>query len=307
MRIIVSSLLLLAILAAAGTAVLVKGFLDSEQTIQVETPIEREVTPQKETYVLVTEDELLSGKEISSRDVSFRPWPEELLNGEFIVSNKSDSKTIDEFVGAIARITIPAGIPLTNDMVFRRSSAGFLTGILSPGMRAISVAIQPQTGAAGFILPGDFVDVIVTYDFQSNDQRQGNSTRRAAETILEEIRVVAVNQELDGSEEEAIVATTITLEVTPKGAETISLGGQVGKIHLSLRSLSRLETETQETFTTDYEIFEALTISLEPEEEAEELNASRYVPKEVARTKETTPQVKIYRGVTESMSSLPSR
>jgi pilus assembly protein CpaB len=307
MRIVVSSLLLLAILAAAATAILVKRFLESEQTAQVEILTEPEIVTQKETYVLVTEDELLSGKEISSRDVSFRPWPEEMLNDEFIVSDKSNNKAIDEFVGAIARITLPAGIPLTQDMVFRRSNAGFLTGILSPGMRAVSIAIQPQTGAAGFILPGDFVDVIVTYDFQSDDQTQGNRTRQAAETILEKIRVVAVDQQLEGSEEEAIVATTITLEVTPKGAETISLGGQVGKIHLSLRSLSTLELETQKTFTPDYEIFEALTISIEPEEEVEERNANRYTPKEVSKTEEIKPQIKIYRGVTESVSSLPRR
>ena len=307
MRIVVSILLLLAILAAGGTAVLVKGFLDSEQTVQVEVPTEPEVTAQKETYVLVVEDELLSGKEIASRDVSFRPWPEEMLSNEFIISDKSNSKTIDEFVGAIARLTIPAGIPLTQNMVFRRSNAGFLTGILSPGMRAVSVAIQPQTGAAGFILPGDFVDIIVTYDFEANDQRQGNRTRQAAETILEKIRVVAVDQELEGSDEEAIVAKTITLEVTPKGAETISLGSQVGKIHLSLRSLSTLEPETQQTFTPDYEIFEALTISLEPEEETQELNANRYTPNEVSKTEKITPQIKIYRGVTESVSSLPGR
>ena len=307
MRIVVSILLLLAILAAGGTAVLVKGFLDSEQTVQVEVPTEPEVTAQKETYVLVAEDELLSGKEIASRDVSFRPWPEEMLSAEFIISDKSNSKTIDEFVGAIARLTIPAGIPLTQDMVFRRSNAGFLTGILSPGMRAVSVAIQPQTGAAGFILPGDFVDVIVTYDFEADDQRQGNRTRQAAETILEKIRVVAVDQELEGSDEEAIVAKTITLEVTPKGAETISLGGQVGKIHLSLRSLSTLEPEIQQTFTPDYEIFEALTISLEPEEETQELNANRYTPNEMSKIEKITPQIKIYRGVTESVSSLPGR
>lgn len=307
MRIVVSILLLLAILAAGGTAVLVKGFLDSEQTVQVEVPTEPEVTAQKETYVLVAEDELLSGKEIASRDVSFRPWPEEMLSDEFIISDKSNSKTIDEFVGAIARLTIPAGIPLTQNMVFRRSNAGFLTGILSPGMRAVSVAIQPQTGAAGFILPGDFVDVIVTYDFEADDQRQGNRTRQAAETILEKIRVVAVDQELEGSDEEAIVAKTITLEVTPKGAETISLGGQVGKIHLSLRSLSTLEPETQQTFTPDYEIFEALTISLEPEEETQELNANRYTPEDVSKIEKITPQIKIYRGVTESVSSLPGR
>ena len=307
MRILVSGLLLLAILTATGTAVLVKGFLDSERTTQMETPTEREVVAPKELYVLVSEDELVTGKEISSSDVALRRWPEEMVNDAFILSEHEDDELLDEFVGAIARTKIPAGIPITHDMVFRRSEAGFLTGILSPGMRAVSIAIQPQTAAAGFILPGNYVDVIVTYDFRSDNESQGNQTHQAAETILEKIRVVAVDQELESSDGEAIVATTVTLEVTPKGAETISLSSQVGQIHLSLRSLSSIDSDSQKAFTPDYEIFRALKPSVMKDRQIEEISVERYSQPEANLSTEPTPQIKIYRGVAESVSTISGR
>ena len=297
MRILVFSLLLLAVLTAGVTALLVKGFLETERTAQLEMPPEEESLPEKQTFVLVSEGELLPGDEISPADISLQLWPEDMLSNDFIVSESSNSDVTDEFMGAIARIKIPAGIPLRYDMVFKRSEAGILTGILSPGMRAVSVAIQPETGASGFILPGDYVDVIVTYDFETLD----DEVRQAAETILEKVRVVAVDQELTGEDEEAIDAATITLEVTPKGAETISLGSSVGQIHLSLRSLSPATLQSEKTFTPDYEVFEALTIKKE---------APPPPPLEEFTTNETVlsggpeSQIKVYRGVNESSSSL---
>ena len=302
MRILVIGLLFIAIIAAAGTAALVKGFLESKQTLGPELPMVEEMArPQQPiTHVLVAETALVPGDEISAGDISFKPWPEDMLGKKYVVSETSDSKVVADFVGTIVRVNIPSGIPVTEDMVFRRSEAGFLTGILSPGMRAVSVAVQPQTGASGFIMPGDYVDVIVTYNFTSPEEGQGSRTRQAAETILEKIRVVAVDQELQGDNEEAIVAKTITLEVTPKGAETISLGTTVGKIHLSLRSLSAIEAEEKEVFTPDYEIFEALTIVVEEEEEMQ-LGDTYNEPKPKG------PQIKVYRGGTESVNSLPGQ
>ena len=297
MRILVYSLLFIALVTAGGTALLVKGFLETERAAEVEIPIIEETLPQSETFVLMTENELLPGEEIARGDLSLQPWPEEMVKDEFVVSDTTDSSVTKEFVGTIARIRIPTGVPLRRSMVFTRSDAGFLTGILSPGMRAVAVAVRPETGASGFILPGDYVDVIVTYDFRD----PGGETHQAAETILENIRVVAVDQAVEGDEEEAIVAATITLEVSPKGAETLSLGSDVGRILLSLRSLSDIEPEIQDAFTPDHEIFEALTIS-EPENSLEEYNSNSAPVAE-----ETGSGVKVYRGVTESVSSLPGR
>jgi len=301
MRILVISLLFIAIIAAAGTAALVKGFLESRHTAGLENPTVEEIAPPQEkvSHVLLTKAALVPGDEISRGDISFQPWPEDMLDKSYVVSETPDDKVIADFLGTIARVNIPSGIPLTQEMVFKRSDAGFLTGILSPGMRAVSVAVQPHTGASGFIMPGDYVDVIVTYDFTSPEEGQGRRTRQAAETILEEVRVVAVDQELQGDNEEAIVAKTITLEVTPKGAETISLGSTVGRIHLSLRSLSVIEATEQEAFTPDYEIFEALTIVVEEEEELQ-LGGDTY-------NAPSGPQIKVYRGGTESVNSLPGQ
>tara|TARA_B100001123_G_C15306392_1_gene1022849 strand:- start:882 stop:1793 length:912 start_codon:yes stop_codon:yes gene_type:complete len=302
MRILVISLLFIAIIAAAGTAALVKGFLESQQMAGPESVIIEEMAPapEKITHVLVAKAILVPGDAISAGDISFKPWPEDMLSKNYVVSETPDDKALSDFVGTVARVNIPAGVPLTREMVFRRSEAGFLTGILSPGMRAVSVAVQPQTGASGFIMPGDYVDVIVTYNFTAPEEGQGSRTRQAAETILEEVRVVAVDQELQGDNEEAIVAKTITLEVTPKGAETISLGTTVGKIHLSLRSLSPVEAKEQKVFTPDYEIFEALTIVVEEEEELQ-LGDTYNAPAP------SGPQIKVYRGGTESLNSLPGQ
>tara|TARA_B100000029_G_scaffold461914_1_gene494022 strand:+ start:4513 stop:5424 length:912 start_codon:yes stop_codon:yes gene_type:complete len=302
MRILVISLLFVAVIAAAGTAALVKGFLESQQGTGPENLIVEEMAPapEKITHVLVAKAMLLPGDEISTGDILFKAWPEDMLDKNYVVSETPDNAGLADFVGTTARVSIPSGVPLTREMVFRRSEAGFLTGILSPGMRAVSVAVQPQTGASGFIMPGDYVDVIVTYNFTAPEEGQGSRTRQAAETILEEVRVVAVDQELQGENEEAIVAKTITLEVTPKGAETISLGTMVGKIHLSLRSLSAVESKEQEVFTPDYEIFEALTIVVEEEEELE-LGNTYNAPTP------SGPKIKVYRGGTESVNSLPGQ
>ena len=167
MRILVISLLFIAIIAAAGTAALVKGFLESQQMAGPESVIIEEMAPapEKITHVLVAKAILVPGDAISAGDISFKPWPEDMLSKNYVVSETPDDKALSDFVGTVARVNIPAGVPLTREMVFRRSEAGFLTGILSPGMRAVSVAVQPQTGASGFIMPGDYVDVIVTYNF----------------------------------------------------------------------------------------------------------------------------------------------
>ena len=173
---LVISLLLIAIIAAAGTAALVKGFLESQQMAGPESVIIEEMAPapEKITHVLVAKAILVPGDAISAGDISFKPWPEDMLSKNYVVSETPDDKALSDFVGTVARVNIPAGVPLTREMVFRRSEAGFLTGILSPGMRAVSVAVQPQTGASGFIMPGDYVDVIVTYNFTSPEEGQGS-------------------------------------------------------------------------------------------------------------------------------------
>jgi pilus assembly protein CpaB len=115
---------------------------------------------------------------------------------------------------------------------------GFLAAVLDPGMRAVSVSVDLVTGAAGLIWPGDRVDVILTQAMNDNAIPIGR--RVAAETILNDVRVIAIDQQLvQGAAPDAAArnARTVTLEVLPSGAERISVAGRVGRLSLAVRSI----------------------------------------------------------------------
>jgi pilus assembly protein CpaB len=101
----------------------------------------------------------------------------------------------------------------------------------------VTVPVTPSSGLAGFVFPGDRVDVILTVTVPQ-DENQGRSERRGSETVLTDVRVLAVDQRMDDRSREVSVAKTATLEVTPKQAEVIAVAGELGKLSLSLRSLA---------------------------------------------------------------------
>ena len=310
MRILITGLILVSLVAAGGTALLVKQFLKSESQGQTETPAQKEPESEPKIFVLTANRDLPAGTTISGGNLKWQAWPEGLANRDFVISPEEDEALFQEYVGAVVRKGIVAGTPMNPDMVFHRPDAGFLTGILSPGMRAVAIEIEePHLGAAGFILPGDHVDVILIHDIRSSypgDAWAINNqvVRYAAETILENVRVVAVDQEFDDSDGDAVKAETITLELTPKGVEVVSLATEMGQIYLSLRSLAVEETNEDRYFTSDYEISRALSSAI-----AGQLKISRTSDPRTERTSrpalEIRKGVKIYRGV-EGTVSAPS-
>ena len=112
-----------------------------------------------------------------------------------------------------------------------------------PGMRAISVPVTVTSGISGFIFPGDRVDLVLTYPgavagrIESRQQRKGLRAQGGSQTVLRDMRVIGIDQRLDGKPGEAVVAHTATLEVTPKQSEIIALASEIGKVSLTLRSL----------------------------------------------------------------------
>jgi pilus assembly protein CpaB len=137
-----------------------------------------------------------------------------------------------------------AGEPITDAKVVAPGNRGFLAVVLRPGMRAISVPITATSGISGFVFPGDHVDIMITETLASQTADNGRSTleRRAAETVLHDVRVIGIDQRLDSKPGEAVVGHTATLEVSPKQGEVIELAAEMGKLSLSLRSL-RLDTD----------------------------------------------------------------
>ena len=118
-----------------------------------------------------------------------------------------------------------------------------MAAILPSGMRAISTQISPETGAGGFILPNDHVDVILTRRDKDADKAAGGDTH-SSEIILTNIRVLAIDQnaqEKDG--QKVVVGKTATLELTPRQTETLALSQQLGTLSLALRSITDAEHE----------------------------------------------------------------
>jgi pilus assembly protein CpaB len=154
-------------------------------------------------------------------------------------------------------------------------------------MRAISVPVTATSGASGFIFPGDTVDILITYALPSPEQAGGNNNaapryeHKASETVLHDVRVIAIDQKLETKAGEAIIAHTATLEVSPKQSEIIALASEIGKLSLSLRSLVPGNSELQAgggsavdssnatsapTFTLDHEVSPLLPKPLQTRE-----------------------------------------
>ncbi|WP_420418987.1 Flp pilus assembly protein CpaB [Pacificispira sp.] len=137
--------------------------------------------------------------------------------------------------GAVIRGAITSGEPLTSGRVIRPGDRGFLAAVLRPGLRAVSVPVDATTGIAGFVFPGDRVDLLLTHEIELSQRVK----RLATETVLTDIRVLAVDQRTDDTEGEPTLAKTATLEVDSKSAEVIAVALRMGRLSLALRSLAQ--------------------------------------------------------------------
>ena len=144
---------------------------------------------------------------------------------------------IEDFAGWVAREPFAAGDPISEAKIVSPGSRGFLAAVLSPGMRAVSVPVTPTSGISGFVFPGDQVDIVVSETVPGGDGNGNTPPRKGAETVLRDLRVLAVDQKLDSKAGEAVVAQRVTLEVTEKQSEIIAVVSEMGKLSLSLRSL----------------------------------------------------------------------
>jgi pilus assembly protein CpaB len=236
-------LIIVAIVLAGATTVLVRSWLNAQKQEVAAAPIALS-TPSKS--VLVARHRLARGTVLTPADMVWLPWPEAGLDAAYV---QLGTHAPEYYAGWVARDTIGPGEPFTETKIVAPGSRGFLAAALQPGMRAVSVAVTPTNAAAGFIAPGDQVDLLVTLVMPNlSVNKEGSSfERRAAETVLENIRVIAIDQKLDTKAGETVIAHTATLEVTPKQAEVISLASEIGKLSLVLRSLSSTDDLTAST------------------------------------------------------------
>jgi pilus assembly protein CpaB len=225
-------IVLIIAVVAGGFAALLAGRSDPPPPqVKVDAP------PQIATVdVLVARRDIPMGQTLTGEDMRWQVWPRDAASASFI--RRSDKpEALETFAGSIVRSAFVAGEPIRDDKVIKAGGSGFMAAILPSGKRALSTEISPETGAGGFILPNDRVDVILTRRVPGHEVRGGD--RHASEIILSDIRVLAIDQtvqEKDG--QRVVVGRTATLEVSPGQAETLALSKQQGSLSLALRSLA---------------------------------------------------------------------
>jgi pilus assembly protein CpaB len=237
MRLRTILLLFVAIVLAGGTAVLARSWLAAQRAAEIAeaSPL---ALPTPAKSVLVARSGLQRGQILKPDDLIWQIWPEGALDKNYVLLG---TRTPESFAGSVARNPVSGGEPITEAKIIAPGNRGFLAAVLRPGMRAISVPVTITSGISGFIFPGDQVDLMITHQVPA--KAGGSYEHKAAETVLHDVRVIAIDQRLETKAGEALVAHTATLEVTPKQTEIIALAGEIGKLSLSLRSLVSASAE----------------------------------------------------------------
>ncbi|MGP1354657.1 MAG: Flp pilus assembly protein CpaB [Parasphingopyxis sp.] len=226
-------LLVGALLVAAVTAFMARSmFADGSAP----TAVAAEAEPQG-PMVLVATRALPVGTIINQDSFRFQPWPEELIEGSYFIRDESN---IDELLGTVVRTEITAGQPITQGSLVRPGDRGFLAAALGPGMRAVTVPVSVQSGVAGFVFPGDRVDLVLTQEVEGGGD---GPALHASETIIRNLRILATDQRTETETTEdgdtrVQVSNTVTVEVTPRIAEKIAVAQTMGSLSLSLRSIA---------------------------------------------------------------------
>jgi len=226
-------LLLFAFGLAGGTAMLARSWLEGQRNAMLAQGRATDKKPVRQ--VLVAKADLAMGTLLRPDMLRWQAWPDAALPPNYAVEGE---RKPEDFTGALVRFPVSAGEPVTDAKLVSPGHAGFLAAVLPAGARAVSVPVTVTTGISGFIFPGDRVDLILTHVIpQDNPQAQGE--RRASETVLRDIRVLAIDQKVEGKPGEPVIARTATLEVTPKQSEIIAVTQEMGRLSLSLRSLAK--------------------------------------------------------------------
>ncbi|NBX73392.1 MAG: Flp pilus assembly protein CpaB [Alphaproteobacteria bacterium] len=219
-------LLILAIGLALGTFMLMREAM-TQGPVAESAPAPGEV--------LVAASDLPAGTIIKSADMSWKKWADAAITENMVQKAEGAS---EPYVGTVLRRSLTAGEPITTNVVLRRGEQGYLASLLEPGMRAISIKLTAVTGVAGLVFPGDRVDVILSTEITRGDEESSQQTRRIAETVVQNARVLAIDQQTDDQSREARVAETATIEVSPKEAEKVALMANWGTMALVLRPIA---------------------------------------------------------------------
>jgi len=237
-----------ALVVAAMTALMARSLMAGSSTpvAIANTPAEAPIDGPR---VLVATKALPVGTIIDAAALRFQPWPKELVENAYFLESSPDSRSL---VGTVVRFAIPAGQPITQGSLVKPGDRGFLAAALGPGMRAVTVPVSAQSAVAGFVFPGDRVDLVLTQTVAGGGD---GPPLKASETFLRNLRVLATDQRTDKNSDDqgrTVVSTysTVTVEATPRIAEKIAVAQTVGTLSLSLRSIADNSTELEQAIAS---------------------------------------------------------
>ncbi len=312
MRVIIMGVLVLALAVAGVSTYLIKTFGTKEAVEKLEKDL---MDPER--FVLVAKKPLDVGTVIKPEHLSWQVWEKKAIQKDYVVfldDGQSDRrKQREEYHGTLVRHALAEGEPILPAKIFKRDKPGFLAGMLAPGMRAATIKVSETSAAAGFIFPGDRVDVILTHNLASR-LMDPNAVRdpsnpldvmtSTSETILWNRRVLSIGQKVEGFKQKASLAPTVTIEVTPKEREKLAVAKTMGRMSLSLRSMADnastpSEEEAATSFTTDVETSPYLTAKREARKAENE-----QVDEETGEVIATKPTIRIYRGASRATQEI---
>jgi pilus assembly protein CpaB len=230
-----------ALAIAAGSAVLARNmFAETSPPPEAIASAPAAVTGPE---ILVATKPLPIGTIIDPESFRYQPWPKELVQDAYYLRGEADPAAM---AGTVVRFEITAGQPITKGALVKPGDRGFLAAALGPGMRAVTVSVSTQSGVAGFVFPGDRVDLMLTQDVAGGGD---GPPLKATETIIRNLRVLATDQRTSSTGEDGNTSvqtfSTVTMEATPRIAEKIQVAQSIGALSLSLRSIADNNAELE--------------------------------------------------------------
>jgi pilus assembly protein CpaB len=202
--------------------------------------------------VLVAKGDIALGQTVGPESLLWQTWTEATAGNNFI-RRKDRPEAATQLAGSIARSPFIGGEPIREEKLVKANGSGFMAAILPSGMRAVSTEISPETGAGGFILPNDRVDVMLSKREKPLSGPDGPSPEViTSQVVLSNIRVLAIDQAPKEKEgQNSVLGKTATLEMTPDQVQTLGKARQTGILSLALRSIADGKTSVVATTTND--------------------------------------------------------
>lgn len=224
------AILAVALVAGAGAFFLMMSNRPKSQAVQVVAP-----ATEQTARVLVAARDMQRGERFTAEDVKYIDWPERALAPAFLT--EAAGATQESLVGAVARSAMVTGEPVTETKIVRAGASGLMAAVLTPGMRAVSMRIAPETGVAGFILPGDKVDI-----YYSEPNEVGSTQTNV---LFEDVRVLAINTVYaEAAETPTIEGVNATIELSPGEAmRFVNARSSKGQLSFALRSIFKADDE----------------------------------------------------------------